>query len=204
MSLTTTTSKTQTCGELILAELARSEQALASSDLYERLEMDSGDTTIHRALTFLLREGHIELGEPRLGKRGQMAKTYRVSTPASDSERLMQHLESDLGASTALDQLEPHLDTVSSSYNGDELHVIHAHIPCATASTLADLAAKHTDPVLRVMRQMSHRAPRVTALDSTRLHAMAQCLDAGYRIDPDPTVITWLMELATTLEEMSA
>lgn len=99
-----TLSKTQTVAEMIIAELATDTQPLTSGDLYERLELDHADTVIHRALAVLLRDGRIELDAPRLGKRGQPAKTYRIS-PRSDSTRLMTHLEAELAASVEVDRV---------------------------------------------------------------------------------------------------
>lgn len=95
-------SKTQTVSEMILAELATSVEPLTSGDLYDRLELDHADTVIHRAIGLLLRDGRIELDAPRMGKRGQPSKTYRLLR--SDTTRLIEHLESELAGSPAMDQ----------------------------------------------------------------------------------------------------
>lgn len=203
-------SKTATVAEIILAELATSVEPLTSGDLYERLELDHGDTVIHRAITSLLKDGRIELDEPRMGRRGQMAKTYRLSR--SDATRLMAHLEAELESSAEVDQadiqtrmIHEDLDHAAASHNGDELHVIHAHIPCETAANFADLAAKHTDPIIRALAQMDIREPRFQEgqMHVDRLRALASHLDEGKPVLPQMDLVSWLLDLAATLEEMA-
>lgn len=224
MKFETPISKTATVSEMIIAELASVDRSLATSDLYERLELDTGDTTIHRAITALIRDGRIEHGEIIMGKRGQPTKTYRL--PRSDATRLMEHLESELDASSKVDQADIRtrrivdddrgptiryplstvtgdLDTAAVSHNGDEMHVIHAHIPCEIATTFADLSTKHTDPILRALAQMDRRDPRIpdAAMHVKRIRALATHLDDGKAILPQMDLVAWLFDLAATLEE---
>lgn len=230
MRLETPISKTQTVSEMILAELASADHALASGDLYDRLEMDAGDTTIHRALTSLLKDGRIELDEPRLGKRGQPTKTYRLSR--SDATRLMEHLESELAGSAALDQgdiqtrmiidedrgpvirypLSTTLDEPRCTACGGLLE--HPETPtcqeCQIDTAEHEADARHSraptdDPILRALARMEAREPRFQEgqMHVDRIRAMATHLDEGRPILPQMDVIAYLYDLANTIQAMS-
>lgn len=199
------TNKTETVAEMILIELANADQPLTSGDLYERLELDTSDTVIHAALRLLERDYRIEQSTPRLGKRGQPAKTYRLAR--SDASRLIEHLESELPHA-------PDSDTPRCVSCGAPVETAEAStcLECRidTAEHEADARrpvnlAPVDDPVLRALARMDAREPRFQEgqMHVNRIRAIANHLDEGRPILPQMDVIAYLYDLANTIEAMS-
>lgn len=179
-------SKTDTVADMIMEALHSAERPLTSGDLYERLEIDNRDTVIHRAISNLLQYEWIEIAGAITNKKNMSVKTYRIKPAENDVTNLLNHLEHELSESAEIDNADIRTRLIKD--DGDEFHECHIGIP------------PRMDPIVAAIHRISTPKWGDGGAHAIRLRALAM----SQPIATNDDVSSWLMDLATILEGMSA